>query len=193
MSDQHSWQGRLVARLVEMSDPADPDLAALAHLRRGLGFPLDYTLSRVGWLFAGVPDWAVEEAVLVAGLFALTNRDCPHSRPAPKENEKQRPGPDFGSAFGGKTKEEQAQREKRFIDLLDTGAAELPHKLRQAVTLMIAREGTRLDWHQLIDHLIDWSHSDRWVQKVWARGFWANRTDTAETDEPTTLTPTVSQ
>lgn len=175
MTDEDTWQGRLVARLVELSDPADPDRAALAHLRRGLGQPLDYTLGRVGWLFAAVPDRAeraIEMAVLAAGLFALTKGDCPHSRPVPRENARQRYGPSFGAAFGDvPTDADKRPREKRFIDLLDTGPAELPHKLRQAVTL-IARDGTRLDWHLLIDHLIAWDHRDRWVQTVWARGFW---------------------
>jgi CRISPR system Cascade subunit CasB len=189
MTDHDSWQGRLVANLVAMSDPSAPDRATLAHLRRGLGQPLDYTLGRVGWLFAGVPDRAVEMAVLAAGLFALTKGDCPHSRPSPNEGERQRSGPNFGAAFGDvPTDADRAQREKRFIDLLDTGPAELPHKLRQAVTL-VARDGTRLDWHLLIDDLLRWDHPDRWVQKDWARGYWANR---ADADEPTAATPTAS-
>lgn len=192
MTDQDTWQGRLVARLAEMGDPDDPDRAALAHLRRGLGQPLDHTLGRVGWLFADVPDRAVEEAVLAAGLFALAKGDCPHVRPTPKDGEKQRAGPNFGTAFAGPSPEVRDQREKRFIDLLDTGPAELPHKLRQAVTL-IARDGTRLDWHLLIDHLVGWDHPDRWVQKAWARGFWADRADEAEADESTSATQPASK
>ena len=59
----------------------------------------------------------------------------------------------FGAAFGaGLTHDEKQQREKRFIDLLDTDAEELPYKLRQAITL-IARDGVGLDWVLLIRHL----------------------------------------
>src|SRR4051812_29383846 len=54
------WDVTLVEELTEMANPDNPNRAALAHLRRGLGSPLDYTLSRVGWLFRRVPDFALE-------------------------------------------------------------------------------------------------------------------------------------
>jgi CRISPR type I-E-associated protein CasB/Cse2 len=79
----------------------------------------------------------------------------------------------FGAAFGAQlTLDEKQQREKRFIDLLDTDAADLPYKLRQAITL-IARDSIGLDWSLLIRDLGQWNDPDRWVQKQWARGFWA--------------------
>src|SRR5262249_19682342 len=106
--------------------------------------------------------FALDNAVLAAGLFAWVKGDC---RQAEQVN--------FGAAFGtGLTVEEKQQRERRFIDLLDTDADELPYKLRQAVTL-IARDSIGLDWRLLIQHLGHWDHPDRWVQKDWARGFWA--------------------
>ena len=48
--------------------------------------------------------------------------------------------------------EKKQQREKRFIDLLDTDKVELPKKLRQAIAL-IARDEAGLDWVLLIHHL----------------------------------------
>jgi CRISPR type I-E-associated protein CasB/Cse2 len=155
------WAVDLVDDLNELADPDSPDRAALAHLRRGLEGPLDYTLGRVGWLFRRVPDRDLAEAVLAAGLFAWVKGDCPQTADV-----------NFGAAFGTRlTLEEKQQREKRFIDLLDTGAEEVSYKLRQAITL-IARDGIGLDWVLLIRHLRHWTHPDRWVQKVWARGFW---------------------
>ena len=47
---------RIGQTLTDLANPENPNRAALAHLRRGLGRPLDYTLSRVGWLFRRVPE-----------------------------------------------------------------------------------------------------------------------------------------
>ncbi len=156
------WAVELVNELTALSDPHHPNRATLAHLRRGLDQALDYTLGRVGWLFRGVPDFALEGTVLAAGLFAWTRGDCHHER-----------GVNFGEAFGkGLTVEQKQQREKRFIALLDTDRDELPYKLRQAMTL-IARDEKGLDWVQLIEDIGRWNRPSRRVQKEWARGFWA--------------------
>jgi CRISPR system Cascade subunit CasB len=161
-----SWKEELVDELTELAHPDSPNRALLAHLRRGIDLPMDYTLGRVGWLFRRVPeskdDLLLRFSVLVAGLFAWAKGYCQQTH---KVN--------FGAAFGsGLTPDGKQQREKRFIDLLDTDLDELPFKLRQAITL-IARDRVGLDWVLLIRHLSYWSHTDRWVQKEWARGFWA--------------------
>jgi CRISPR type I-E-associated protein CasB/Cse2 len=185
MTDKDDWKRQLVAKLVDLSDPADPDRAVLAHLRRGLGLPLDYTLGRVGWLFSRVPEWDLDAAVLVTGLFALTKGECPHVRPKPDADGRQRSGPNFGTAFGaGLSQEDKQQREKRFIDLLDTGVTELPHKLRQAVSL-VARDHVELDWQLLIGDVSKWDDADRRVQKQWARGFWNPSRDNDESARAT--------
>lgn len=166
------WVLQLVEDLMNLADPDNPNRAALAHLRRGLDGPLDYTLGRVGWLFRGVPDAALTDAVLAAGLFAWVKGACPHQRPKADAETRQKDGPNFGTAFGsGLTQDGKQQREKRFIDLLDTDADDLPYKLRQAITL-IARDGVGFDWARFIRNLSHWDHPDRWVQKEWARGFW---------------------
>jgi CRISPR type I-E-associated protein CasB/Cse2 len=176
-----SWDVELVKGLTEMANKASPNGAVLAHLRRGLDRPLDYTLARVGWLFRGVPDFALGDTVLAAGLFAWVKGDCGQDDKV-----------DFGAAFGGGlTLDEKQPREKRFIDLLDTGREELPYKLRQAITL-IGRDGIGLDWVLLIKHLSHWDDQNRWVQKEWARGFWAAAAE--EKVEPTAhITAPVSQ
>ena len=174
MTDHENWAGPLVSRLTELAKPEATDRAVLAHLRRGLCGPTDYTLARVGWLFRRVPDdgrgRALNSAVLAAGLFAWVKGTCP-----------QNGGANFGRAFGhGLTDDARKPREKRFTDLLDTDLTELLYKLRQAVTLVA---GTGLDWVALIRHLIHWDHPDRWVQKDWARGFWAGHGADAEPDD----------
>lgn len=163
MSDRNSWVGPFVGRLTRLANPDNPDRAALAHLRRGLGEPAAVTLGRVGWLFNGVPDDrddnALDAAVLAAGLFAWAKGRCENVGDV-----------NFGRAFGsGLDEDGKKQREKRFTAILDTPTADLPPVLRQAISLI---EGTALDWRQLILDLMNWDHEDRFVQKHWARGFW---------------------
>jgi hypothetical protein len=138
------WDVELIDDLTELTSPDSPNRAVLAHLRRGLDGPVDYTLGRVGWLFCRVPDYALDHAIIAAGLFAWVKGGCP-----------QADGVDFGQAFGvGLTLEQKQQRERRFIDLLDTDEKEeLRYKLRQALTL-IARDGVGLDWVRLINSTV---------------------------------------
>lgn len=159
-----AWEEPFIGRLVKLADPDDPDRATLAHLRRGIDRPIDLTLGRAGWLFAAVPgdDPDLDAAVLVAGLFAWVRGKCPHAA-----------GGSVGAAFGaGLTTEQRQQREKRFVDLLDTDRTELPYKLRQVLTLL-ARDAGPLDWVQLLWDVRAWDHPGRPVQRRWARGFWA--------------------
>ena len=184
-----SWEVELVEQLIMLADRDNPNRAAMAHLRRGLDRP-DYVLGRAGWLFRRVPDWAIDNAVLAAGLFAWVKGDVPHRRPVFGPNGKQKNGPNFGDAFGfGLKLEEKQQREKRFVALLDTDKDELPYKLRQAITL-IAKSDISLDWVLFVKDLSNWDDPERRVQKHWARGFWSAAIEENTTVETET---TVSQ
>jgi CRISPR system Cascade subunit CasB len=159
---ERKWEEELVERLTELANPANPKRGVLARLRRALTAPSYFAMMGTNGLFRMVPELAEERAILSAGLFAWAKGNCPQAQ-----------GVSFGAAFGaGLTLEEKQQREKRFIDLLDTDREDLPYKLRQAITL-ISRDGIGLDWVLLVRHLGHWTHPDRWVQKEWARGFWA--------------------
>jgi CRISPR type I-E-associated protein CasB/Cse2 len=168
----------LVARLQKMADPKAPDRAGLACLRRGLTSPV-YALARVGWLFEQYPDGALDDAILGAALFAWAKGKCANAR-----------GKDYGAAFGeGLTRKQKESRKKRFIALLDSDKADLPDKLRNAVS-QFARDQVDLDWTLLIHHLRNWNSPNRPVQRQWARGFWADEgqpdaeTTTAESPTP---------
>jgi len=163
-----NWDVDLVAKLTKLAEPKSIQRDVLAHLRRGLDRAPDYALARAGWLFTRVPPWALEESLLVAGLFAWVKGNCRYER-----------GINFGEAFGAKV-DAVEKRQKRFIDLLDTDGDELPYKIRQAITLM---DGTPLDWIKLIYDLKNWGEPERCVQKEWARGFWSQkRAEEAEAD-----------
>ena len=99
---EHKWEEELIERLTELADRDNPNRAVLAHLRRGVDRPLDYTLGRVGWLFCRVPeskdDMLLRNSVLAAGLFAWVKGDCPQAR-----------GINFGAAFGRERMGQAAQ------------------------------------------------------------------------------------
>ena len=61
----------------------------------------------------------------------------------------------------------------RFTVLLDADIDELPHRLRQAVSL-VHGAGLALDWGALYDDLRWWGHPDKNVQQRWARHFYAS-------------------
>ena len=61
----------------------------------------------------------------------------------------------------------------RFTVLLDADIDELPHRLRQAVSL-VHGAGLALDWAALYDDLRWWEHPDKNVQQRWARHFYAS-------------------
>ncbi len=161
MSDTKEWETHLVESLRRLADPLDPDRAALAQLRRCLARDLGRALCRVGRLFNRVPDYALDDAVLVAALFA--------------SHQEHRQGVGLGKAFrelrdgaGG------ASVEKRFVALLDSEREDLPGRLRQAVFLLRAK-GVGLDWERLLADLRRWDQPSRRVQRDWARQFWEER------------------
>ena len=149
---------RLVDRLEELA--ARQDRAALARLRatlqedrklEGLAIVLPFVASR-----DLSPDRAEDDALLVAGLFALH--------------------PESGS-----TKLPTALRllsqtsdsvELRFRALLAAERVDLGPHLRHAVGL-VASHGSALDWRDLHRTLRFWDHSSNRSRRAWARAFWA--------------------
>jgi CRISPR system Cascade subunit CasB len=160
MSDERNrWQSAFIEKLRALAPPTRTeawDRATLAHLRRGLGKGVGCLLYRVGWLFAGVPDTAVEDAVLLVSLFA--------SYPEATGDE------GLGAAFH--RLQENPSVEKRFVALVDSDKEELPGRLRQAVSLLKAKS-VSLGWARLLADLRSWDSEFRWVQRRWAREFWA--------------------
>lgn len=174
MTDKYDWQPAFIDQLRKAADPADPDRATLAELRRCLGRDLGRALYRAGTLFARVPDYALDDALLVAALFAA--------------HQGTRTGQSLGAAF-----RELCQRggsgsaEKRFVALLDSKREDLPDRLRQAVSLLKSKD-VGLDWHRLLSDLARWNHPARWVQRTWARDFWQDQAGRPSTSEAS-ITP----
>jgi CRISPR system Cascade subunit CasB len=161
MTSKKDWEKDFIAELRSLTAPPNPDRATLAELRRCLGCDLGRALSRVGRLFNRVPDYALDDALLVAALFAF------------------HPSPGSGGSLGEAFRELRARAgsdsiEKRFVALLDSAKEDLPGRLRQAVSLLKSKE-IALDWEQLLTDLRRWEQPSRGVQRDWARRFWEER------------------
>src|SRR5699024_5537003 len=61
--------------------------------------------------------------------------------------------------------------EARFLALLDADAEQLPHRLRQMISLMNS-QGVAPAWSQLRKDLNWWRTEERWVQQRWARSYY---------------------
>lgn len=157
MTDALQHRDPLVDRLEELA--ARQDRAALARLRaslqedrklEGLAIVLPFVVRR-----AASPERAEDDALLVAGLFALH----PES---------------------GRTKLPTALRllsqtsdsvELRFRALLAADKVDLGPHLRHAVGL-VASHGSSLDWRDLHLAVRFWDHHSNRSRRQWARVFW---------------------
>jgi CRISPR system Cascade subunit CasB len=111
-----------------------------------------------------------ERWLMVAGLYALWHQG--HSTPAPHS------GTDFGESMKtlarnlSGSSELAPAVERRFSVLLASDDERLKHYLRQAVR-QLASSDVKVDFVRLLDDLRYWNHPDRYIQRRWARAFWA--------------------
>lgn len=154
------WEGRFVSRLETLRE--GDARAALAALRRGLGGHPPYEVYR--WLPVGLKPWQEDAALLVAALFAW------HPQKGGRGN--------LGSAFF-RIPDRSDSVEKRFAALLNCHGDDLPAHLRQAVSLLKAKE-VPVNWLQLLKDLRNWDRQEHWVQRNWAREFWGGKVGEAE-------------
>jgi len=149
------------------------DRGALATLRRSVGkeTPDAGTLRLIApFLPPGEGrQWRHRCYELVAELFAL------HPALGGAGN--------LGDTFKRLGDHESAQ--KRFVALLDSDADDLPHRLRQAVSLARSKE-VPLNWLRLLKDLLHWDSEDRYVQYRWARAYWGGKRETANQPSATT-------
>lgn len=172
-------------RLVE-----EKDRGALATLRRGLGKHLPFDTYRF-MPFKRKP-WQEDAALVVGPLFALWHQgeDKPQSA-----GEDQNLGASmlafvYAMAREGTPRDEAMKRvERGFSALLNCHEDDLKPHLRHAVSLLKSRD-VPINWRLLLRDVQQWGHEDRWVQREWARSFWAPRTQSgassSEDDEAET-------
>jgi CRISPR system Cascade subunit CasB len=104
---------------------------------------------------------------LVAGLWATHWRDGRAGVPIP-----------IGKASAAyQAASGSTSTERRFINLLDADADQLPHRLRQMIALLKEQS---IDFDALLKGLLYWNDDQKRTQNAWARDFY--RTLNVETD-----------
>jgi CRISPR system Cascade subunit CasB len=170
MTETDDWMNSFVTHLETLRDREER--GALAVLRRGAGSPPGTVAAMYPHILPWVPRqrWAEDVAYVIGSLFAL------HPQPGGTGN--------LGKALS--TIPGQAERkslEDRFVALLNSHRDDLPHHLRQAVSLLKSKE-IPIDWSQLLGDILHWDHERRFVQQQWAREFWHEKEK--EASEPDT-------
>lgn len=157
------------------------DAGRLAMLRRGCG-ERDGVEGRCPW-FVGLICGAAPEpaAFLVASLLAQHSttdiKACHH-----------RSSGDFGRTWkAAMAGSDSTSLARRFEILLDaefdprTGEGDLPYRLRQMVRYA-ASKGVGVEWPLLLSHVKLWDRPEKWVQKRWARSFFATENPDSSLD-----------
>jgi len=133
----------------------------------------------IPWLPTGQPWWThYDEDVCytVAALFAA------HPAPGGRGS--------LGAAMHRLAqKQDRTSLERRFVALLAAPREDLPERLRHSVSLLAAN-GVPVDWLELANDLRNWSRPQRFVQRQWARDFWARPEGPSSDNTETTTTAT---
>lgn len=144
------------------------DRGIMAALRRGLG----RTPGTVTAMYPYVIPWVKREAearhFLVASLFAAGPKHCRAETKGPSYSV----GWAMRHALDPDKKVAEASMERRFLALLDSDSDELPQRLARILPFLNKKEGTYLDYVQLLGDLRKWESPYRTVQKKWALDFW---------------------
>ncbi|MBI5962720.1 MAG: type I-E CRISPR-associated protein Cse2/CasB [Chloroflexi bacterium] len=106
----------------------------------------------------GVSEYHEEMYFLLATMFPLADSGS---------------GGDLGaSLLRAKQKKNTKGLDRRVQFLLDADEAQLPFRLRQAVRF-IQSNRVKVNWHRLLEDLLNWKHPERFVQRRWARSYFA--------------------
>jgi CRISPR system Cascade subunit CasB len=135
-----------------------------ARLKRCAGRDMGQSTEALGLFFrllgSGVAPRQEETFFLVATLFPLAESAQ---------------GDSLGASLARvRTAENAPGLDRRVERLLDADEAQLPFRLRQAVHLL-GSQRVGVEWPRLLADLLQWNHPTRYVQKEWARAYFAPR------------------
>jgi len=90
--------------------------------------------------------------------------------------------------FGASLREARNDKNKKGLDrrveiLLDADSEQLRFRLRQAVKFLKSNE-VPINWQTLLEDLLRWNPTNRFVQKEWARAYFALPRPVAEETSP---------
>jgi CRISPR type I-E-associated protein CasB/Cse2 len=148
---------KALAKRIEKDSGSAADLRrALSGEERHLRNTYPIVLSYLG----EIKEWQQDTWILVAALFAYY----------PQEIRSQQK--DFGSSCRGLAAgNDSGGVERRFRSLLDTSLIDMRSPLTNLVRQMKSK-GVRVDYPQLLVDLLQWEHSNQYIQDRWARTFW---------------------
>lgn len=169
-------ENRKASPYVEYLERIRGDRGALAALRRGLGQPPGAAPEMfpyvVPWLPSGCSQHTESVYYLLASLYAAH----PGSASAGNIGDHLRAAVSAGA--------NESATERRFVAMLSSHIDDLPVHLRHIISFLRSKEQP-VNWSQLLEDLLHWSHPARIVQKAWARSFWSNASQ-AEDSAPET-------
>lgn len=153
----------------------EKDTKVRAVLRRSLAFDPGGYVPAFPYVECRITDddtaWRREMHYLVAGLWAVHWRED-RTGPLMKigeacaEFDKEK-----RNSMSADDKRKLTSTEKRFVNLLDADADQLPYRLRQMVTLL---KEYRLDFGQLLKDLMHWNSNKKTTQTAWAQDYYRN-------------------
>ncbi len=157
---------------------SEKDTKVRAVLRRSLAFDPGTHVPAFPYVepFVGNADSPLrrETLYLVAGLWAMQLRVGEKVSPMP-----------IGKACAAYQNESKSKNtERRFIALLDADRDQLPHRLRQMISLL--KEQT-IDFDSLLSGLLYWDDDRKRTQNAWARDFYQNLNHETETVNQTEM------
>jgi CRISPR system Cascade subunit CasB len=149
-----------IASFIARLERLDP--GGRARLKRSAGESLNEA-REVGFFYsllpAGVPEFQEGAYFLLATLFPLADAGS---------------GSDLGASLHRARGDKNAKGlDRRVQFLLDADATQLPFRLRQAVHFLKSNR-VKVDWGRLLDDLLHWTHPDHFVQRRWARSYFAD-------------------
>jgi CRISPR system Cascade subunit CasB len=152
------------------------DRKGFAELRRSLRTSPGLDMKAVPYVetFAATEKtiWNQEMYYLIAGLFCLVERSLEQNENIPPPVQK-----NLGESIVELylDKEKSGSIEQRFVRLLDADDEQLPHRLRQMITLIHSNK-IAIGWEKLLGDLRFWKTDKRYVQHRWARSFYMKAT-----------------
>ena len=138
-----------------------------ARLKRNAGNRLTESNRAMGLFYNKLLPYSVREFdeewyFLVATLYPL------------EKETSGTPPPNFGSSLRQvRTDKNSSGLDRRVERLLDADEQQLPFHLRQAIHFLTSNRG-RVRWGQLLEDVLHWSAPSRYVQRRWARAYFAN-------------------
>lgn len=141
------------------------DTKVRAVLRRSLAFDPGSYIPAYPYVEPFIKDeanpWRRQVYYLVAGLWAVHWREGPPGHPVSLA----KACAAYQRATGS------ASTEARFINMLDADSTQLPHRLRQMISLLKDQD---IDFDALLTGLLNWDDDLKRTQYAWAREYYRN-------------------